>query len=173
MGPDAAAPIIIEQITEFQKAFTASNIMLLLVQWITIFCYMQSPNSYLSNVPWSGNSSTCIIHVFTALFHLVWYVPSFYITLSHSPPASKSHLSSIVVTHFYSIQHKKKTLKLILSHNSHLSAIEMQFCSPNNKKGKYWLNGVAVWVPRVFVIVVHGHPHQSSHNPHHFHTPHS
>lgn len=94
MGPDTAAPITVQQITEFQKAFAVSHIMHLLVQWITllIFCHMQSPNSYWSNVPWSGNSSTCIIHVFTAPFHLVWaawYVPSFSITLSHSPSVSK------------------------------------------------------------------------------------
>lgn len=99
-------------------------------------------------------------------------LPSFYITLSHPPSVSKFHSFSLGSGTLFT-PFNTENIKLILSKSSHLTASEMQFCSPNTKKGKYWLNGEAVWVPRVFVIVEHGHPHQSSHNPHHFHTPHS
>lgn len=110
-------------------------------------------------------------HVFTAPYHLPAACHHFtsHFLLRHRflffPPLAAAHFDSTQRRKYQTNIKQKAAIRLPPRCSS---------AAPILKRGKkYWLDGEAVWVPRLFVIVEHGHPHQSSHNPHHFHTPHS
>lgn len=65
-----------------------------------------------------------------------------------------------LVAHFHRIQKCETPSHFEPRHSSWCHQDE--FFSSCTEKAKYWVNRGAAWVPNVFVIVEHGHPHQSS-----------